>query len=201
MPPRLPALFCLLLAIALHAGCDANSDDFPPGPATATAAEKAPDPAPSHAAAPELLPAGPDGKVRLTEAEWRARLTPEQYQILRQSGTERPFCGAYWKTEGTPGFYHCAACGVALFDATSKFDSGTGWPSFGKPVSSRSIIDRIDNSHGMRRTENICARCDSHLGHVFPHSSSPTGLRYCINSAALVFVPSEVKTPAARAQP
>jgi peptide-methionine (R)-S-oxide reductase len=200
MTPRLISLLCLSLALGLFAGCDADSVDSSSALSASTAAQ-ADAPAPAAATAPELLPAGPDGKVHLTEAEWRARLTPEQYQILREAGTERAFCGAYWKTEGKAGFYHCAACGVALFDSTSKFDSGTGWPSFGKPVSPESVIDRVDTSHGMRRVENICARCESHLGHVFPHESSDTGLRYCMNSASLVFVPAEEKTPAAQAQP
>lgn len=185
MSPRLPALLCLLSVIALFAGCDSKTSGAEPAAGDSPAAASV-----AAAAAPELLPAGPDGKVRLTEAEWRARLTPAQFQILREAGTERAFTGAYWKTEGKPGVYHCAGCGLALFDAVTKFDSRTGWPSFTKPIAPDRVLDREDNSYGMRRIENICARCDGHLGHVFPHDTSDTGLRYCMNSAALVFVPA-----------
>jgi peptide-methionine (R)-S-oxide reductase len=149
--------------------------------------------APESAATPppDLVP-GPDGKVHLTETEWRARLTPEQYHILRDSGTERACSGAYWKTDGKQGIYHCAACGLALFDSRSKFDSGTGWPSFTGPISPDRVINRTDTSHGMVRTENLCFRCESHLGHSFEDGPPPTGIRYCMNSLSLRFVPFAV---------
>lgn len=147
-------------------------------------------------ALPPLAP-GPDGKVRLTEAEWRARLTPEQYRILRDSVTERACSGAYWKTDGKRGVYHCGACGFELFDSSAKFDSGTGWPSFTGPISPDRIINRADTSHGMIRTENLCFRCESHLGHSFEDGPPPAGIRYCMNSLALVFVPEGSSLPAA----
>src|SRR6516164_6528415 len=123
-------------------------------------------------------------KVKKTEEEWRKELTPEQYRVLRQKGTEMPFSGEY-ETTTTPGTYLCAACGQQLFESETKFDSGCGWPSFYQPASEEKIDASEDNSHGMRRTEVTCAKCDSHLGHVFPDGPKPTGLRYCINSVSL----------------
>ena len=120
----------------------------------------------------------------MTDEEWRRQLTPEQYRILRQHGTERAFTGAYWDSKKA-GTYRCAACGTALFDSASKFDSGTGWPSFTQPVDPTSVATHEDATLMMRRTEVVCANCGGHLGHVFDDGPRPTGLRYCINSASL----------------
>ncbi|NBC49144.1 MAG: peptide-methionine (R)-S-oxide reductase MsrB [Gammaproteobacteria bacterium] len=127
-------------------------------------------------------------KIQKTEAEWRASLSAEQYRVLRQHGTEPAFTGAYYANKD-PGRYRCAACGAALFGSGEKFDSGTGWPSFFAPLDESAVETETDRSHGMARTEVHCARCGSHLGHVFPDGPKPTGLRYCINSVSLEFEP------------
>ncbi len=123
-------------------------------------------------------------KLVLSDAEWRARLTPEQYEVLRGHGTEHPWTGCFLGTKD-PGTYVCAACGNPLFRSGTKFESGTGWPSFTRPVGPDAVTEHADQSHGMRRVEVRCARCDGHLGHVFPDGSPPTGARYCMNSVAL----------------
>jgi peptide-methionine (R)-S-oxide reductase len=123
-------------------------------------------------------------QVKKTEEEWRAELAPERYQVLREAGTEPPFTGAYTHSKET-GVYRCGACGSELFSSDTKFDSGTGWPSFSEPAVAEAVEVRQDTSHGMVRDEVVCARCGSHLGHVFPDGPGPGGQRYCINSASL----------------
>jgi len=130
------------------------------------------------------------GKVKKTEAEWRASLTPDQYAVLSGKGTERAFTGAFWNAHDD-AMYTCAGCGAELFSSDTKFDSGTGWPSFTAPTGAGAVEAAVDGSHGMLRTEVRCARCGGHLGHVFDDGPGPTGQRYCINSASLCQVPKK----------
>jgi methionine-R-sulfoxide reductase len=129
-------------------------------------------------------------RVEKTPAEWRAQLTDEQFRVARAQGTERPFCGTLLDNKAT-GVYACVCCQLPLFASNAKFESGTGWPSFFQPIADENVATRVDRSHGMTRVEILCARCDCHLGHVFPDGPHPTGQRHCVNSESLVFVDVE----------
>jgi methionine-R-sulfoxide reductase len=134
----------------------------------------------------DLVGPVPTEKVVKSDAEWKKQLTPEQFQVARAKGTERPFCGTLLDNH-TDGVYTCVCCGLPLFASSGKFNSGTGWPSFFQPVAKENVVEHADNAHGMRRVEILCARCDCHLGHVFDDGPRPTGLRFCVNSESLSF--------------
>lgn len=129
-------------------------------------------------------------KITKSDAEWRAQLTPEEFTVVREKGTERPFTGRYWDLN-RPGIYRCVGCGTPLFASDTKFDAGCGWPSYFDPINPENVREETDTSHGMIRTEVMCNICDGHLGHVFPDGPPPTGLRYCINSLSLKFEESD----------
>jgi peptide-methionine (R)-S-oxide reductase len=190
---RLPAAVVALCAVLVLSACSNNGSDPAPaggagsGPA-AGGGSTAQEGSGSSGEPASGRPAAGTGASALprTEEEWKKRLTPEQYRVLREKGTERAFTGAYYKQKDA-GTYRCAGCGEALFASADKFDSGTGWPSFTRPAKEGKVAEERDGSHGMVRTEVHCANCGGHLGHVFEDGPEPTGLRYCINSVSLDF--------------
>lgn len=178
------ALSLSLLLLAL-AACNRTQN-------TTSAKESLTNPPKTEMEAPNYIPPekGEIQKITKSEKEWKKELSEQEFYVLREAGTERAFSGDLLKNK-TDGIYTCAACGLPLFDAGTKFKSGTGWPSFYQPIDSDYIIEKADRSYGMTRTEVLCARCDGHLGHVFNDGPKPTGLRYCLNSVSLDFVSRE----------
>ena len=170
-------------ALILVACVRSNAQDPAPKAAVKTLAS-------AISTSPKIKASAPpvSDRVRLSKAEWKAKLTPEEFRILREAGTERPGTGKLLKNK-TEGVYTCAACGAPLFDSDTKFESGTGWPSFYTPIQAGRVAEHSDGAYGMSRVEVRCARCDGHLGHVFKDGPQPTGLRYCINSVSLGFEP------------